>query len=802
MAVDRNLLKRYLIIAALGLLAGASPVFAGRTAQRKAGPRGTFQTFHRRSRHDLSHAAGRREPVRGRRARPELQPPRRPQEVRDRPPEQAGNAAPPWPEGPGMDRRPLVSCSMGSSHPGCFGYFRFMLLAMALCHGLPGAGGTSVPLQAHGDYVAQRTAAFNETLALAGLPAPPMAGPPDPPANLTQALDQFRNASAALRTEPPATAIAGLRASLASFQPWLAQELAQARGAMAASALGGTAPPPLLPALTTQLTALEGLSNGMQVVSGGYLTGALGPAEAVRLIRLASDTLINIVNSFRVAAQSLALSTYGPQPEVPDSPCCEYADLMAEYTIQQVLGAAGATNVAAYIVATEAAAELAGAAVLPAAGSVLSAPARLLLAGTDLTSVTAAALSAQVLAPPPGAVPAAWFPGPGIVLDPAVWGNTSQALAARCGAAPCDHPATRAMAVVAGETLAGSIMNVVGLALFSVATQLTLAMEPPPASAVTMPGPDPAQPMAWTGSLMRQFQGRALQTLSAPRLAALLGTVPHPQADGAGLTRTLQDEYWPALAGMSTGAVPPPSRLTGMLSGLYQASAGLAPAPGPARQFHGQVTAFAQYALATANGYQSGAVERPAALTLLADIADSLQALVYAWLIEASAVPLEVSLLYQQGAIAPLTEARARALGLGAQPTAAEQSCRDACRQAQRRLQAASDAIAGNATRTYLTAYIEALTGSIISEALDVAAPVPAGNGTASRRLLQAASAAPVPALARLYQDCPPCDLAFSGQRLALAEETRDGAGLTLMAYTLNLVVKGLRIAVAAESGG
>lgn len=54
---------------------------------------------------------------------------------------------------------------------------------------------------------------------------------------------------------------------------------------------------------------------------------------------------------------------------------------------------------------------------------------------------------------------------------------------------------------------------------------------------------------------------------------------------------------------------------------------------------------------------------------------------------------------------------------------------------------------------------------------------------------------------ARLEEACAtePCDLPFSRQQTVLAEESRSGGELTFLAYTLNLVVKGVQAALAAS---
>ncbi len=888
-------------------------------------------------------------------------------------------------------------------HPGLSDWIRFFFLLLSLSNMLPvvggevfhpgpalppfdpgahappgGAIGTPGPglpavVQSHVHYVANQTAAFNQTLAqtlarhpgvpagtapprpaqapvqtrdpqdppeapVPGVPPPqesPAPGPgPAAPSCLAQAAALAGNIPIVNGTAPAAATLAGLSSRLALAQQWVAQELEQVRP-LADGAPGAGGSPPLLTAMTTQLVALDSVSAGLQGIAAGYLAQVLSPAEAIGLVRQASDTLINIVNSFRVAAQSLALTTYSPRLEQihaemerlrdriladlahaerawPDAAparapetltaaqqskaCCDYADLMAHLLIQRILGAGGAANVAAYTVAEQAAAEEAGIDVLRPV-TTLTAQARALLAATDATAVSAAIPGSQVLVPPAGAIPPAWFPGPGATLDPSVWANTDSALASRCGAAQCDQPITRARAVVAGVTLSGSVMNLIGFTLYSVAVQMAVAMELESGSPVTVqhPAQGPGNQTAWFDALMQEFHAQARGTLPERSLARLLGAVPGPTAaDGSAfpgirpgmgdaeilgavlhsIAQTIHQEYWPTLSGIAPGTISPSSWFAGLLSRFHWlASAGLEQrglaASGPRNpaaeakwQVYANLATYSRYAAAVAEGRRSGALDPKAALTLLGDLADTLQALVYGWLIEASAVPLEASLLYQQGALPHLTQARARALGMATAPGAGSRRCQDWCRYSELRTQAATEETARTATRIYLAAYIEALIGSIITQAVDVVdsfgSSASTGNGTWSNipgaaagqaGRVQAESAggqdaaptqgttaeptqavpfvpaapparapleqaaleallaeAAVPRVriddpeARLEEACAaePCDLTFSRQETALAEESRSGSELTFLAYTLGLVVKGFRIALAA----
>jgi hypothetical protein len=316
------------------------------------------------------------------------------------------------------------------------------------------------------------------------------------------------------------------------------------------------------------------------------------------------------------------------------------------------------------------------------------------------------------------------------------------------------------------------------------------------------------------------------------------------------LAQAIQDQYWPSLASMDQDSILPTPNLAGMLSGLYRLSAaGLergpaagAASPQPDWQFYGNLTALAKYAVAATDGYRSGALDPQAATTLLRSVTDALAVLFYGWSAESSAVPVEIAALYNQGIIAPLTRARSEALGLEPPPGAGAKRCLDACGVHQRRLQATADTIAIGATQNFLAAYIEAVAGSFTSDALAVIDVVrtaaAAGNGTAApsrtpgRRLLQddldlsGALGPPAPvartALAALYLDRPPtpaspgptpappldgvcpdgaCDLAWSRQLVGLSQMSKNAADLTLTAYSLNLVISGLRIAIAAEAG-
>ena len=196
---------------------------------------------------------------------------------------------------------------------------------------------------------------------------------------------------------------------------------------------------------------------------------------------------------------------------------------------------------------------------------------------------------------------------------------------------------------------------------------------------------------------------------------------------------------------MNQDSILPTPTLAGLLSGLYRLSAaGLergpaagAASPQPDWQFYGNLARpWPEYAVAATDGYRSGALDPQAATTLLRSVTDALAVLFYGWSAESSAVPVEIAALYNQGIIAPLTRARAEALGLEPPPGAGAKRCLDACGVHQRRLQATADTLAISATRTFLAAYIEAVTGSFISDALAVIDVVrtaaAAGNGTAA----------------------------------------------------------------------
>jgi hypothetical protein len=757
--------------------------------------------------------------------------------------------------------------ALRASRPSGIGIFRFLMFAMTLFNFFPvvGAGipfpipsppdfnagatgpGTPAALENHVQYVAKQKSNFNQTLAraLPGNPgaaaAPPAAASPGPAAQtfLSQALTLAESSSVPSGAGTSLGTVATLSSRLGLLQQLVAQELEHA-----GSQTG--APPPLMMALNAQLAAFEGLSAGMQMAVAGYLTQAVDPAVATGLVKLASDTLLNVVNSFRVAAQSQILSTYGPELEQihaemnqtrgrllvgpataqePASPaerekaCCDYANLMGQYLIQQVQGAAGATNVAAYTVATEAAAELVAGDELNPGNTTLSAPARGLLAATDLTAVTAVALASTVLVPPPGAAPPASFPGAGIVLDPAVWGPANVSLASRCGDAPCDLPVTRARAQAAGVTLAGSTMNLIGYSLFSVSVQLMLAMEPRNATIAPFPGavPDLGNQTAWSDALMQNFQYQAMGTLPVS-FASLLAAVPGPSGTGASafpritpgmgdpevlqsvlqvVGQSIEDEYLPTLGSLDSSSVPPWSGLSGILSGLYQlASAGLeqrglaaggsqSAASGSQWQSYSSLVSYAKYALAATSGYRAGTLDRASASALLKDIADTLQLMVYGFLLEASAVPLEVATLYEQGAIGPLTRARAKALGLDGQARRQRRECRDCCRLAELTNQETTWGIAQSATRTYLAAYTEALIGSIISEVLDGAALARNGTTGAQAESVDAGASGEVQAAIQALGPTGPAPAQAPGQVVSLAPAQASLGAVQALARTL-----------------
>jgi hypothetical protein len=785
---------------------------------------------------------------------------------------------------------------------------------LALLNVIPGLGADLFPavspwpdppgaFQAHAQAVARQMTIFNENLARtlplaqdqpgegppplpAGLPAPPFGQAPasgaDPPVGLPQALEQAWNTTAA-RPESGPPAVASLRSSLPPLRRWIAQAMEQVQGA--AGPTSGTDVQPAPPAaMATQLAALGGLADAMGATADGYLDHAVSPAQAAAVFSLASTTLSAITNSLRVAIQAQFLQTYGA-PLVPielsqDSAdgtagapgaatrkaCCQYADYLAQAGIQQLQGTSAATNMMGYLMALPAAAQRLGFDLETAPDAY--APILGVLAGTDAVTTVFAALGAKVLVPQPGAVPPSWFPGPGIVLDPAVWGNSNQALASRCAAARCNLPVTQARMGIARQNLAAAIMNLVANALFAVAEQLSLAVGPSPDPSQALPGPRLDRPMAWAGPLLRQVQRQAQGVLpervlaglpgpSAAEAAAFAGVTPgtaDPEALPAVLqvlSRNIQDQYWPTLADLDTGSALPASRLAGMLSSLYRlAATGLESRPaagGPASayqpewQFYGNLTALARYAVATMDGYGADGLDRRAAHVLLDGIVDAFRAMLLGWALEGAVTTVEVAGLYLEGIVEPLTRVRAQALGLGPRPGREAPECLATCEQYRGRFRSAADAIAINATQASLAAYIEAAVGSGVSEVLaiiDLAqASAADGNSTASaanahgRRLLQAGPPLPAQtrepltqsALAALYRDtttpapngpgptpapspaaaCPPgaCELTFPRQLVALAQQTRNAADLTLLAYSLNLMVVGLRTALVAEAG-
>jgi hypothetical protein len=713
--------------------------------------------------------------------------------------------------------------------------------------------------------------------------------------DLPQALEHAWNATAA-RSESGPAAVASLRSSLPSLRRWIAQEMGQVQGA--AGPVSGTASQPAPPAaMATQLAALGVLVDAMGATADGYLDHAVTRTQAAAVFSLASTTLTAITNSLRVAIQAQFLQTYGA-PLVPievsqgseggstgaggtapaardgaagapgaatRKACCQYADYLAQAGIQQLQGAAAATNMMGYIIALPAAVQRLGFDLEMAPGTY--APTLGVLAGTDAVTTVFAALGAKVLVPRPGAVPPPWFPGPGIVLDPAVWGNSSQALASRCAAARCNLPIAEVRMGIARQNLAASMVNLVAYTLFAVAEELSLAVGPPPDPSQALPGPRLDRPMAWAGPLLQQFQHQAQGVLPERVLADLPGPSAAEAAAFAGLTpgtadpevlpavlqvlsRSIQDQYWPALADMDAGSVLPASSWSGMLSGLYRlAAAGLESRPaatGPASahqpewQFYGNLTSLAKYAVATMDGYGSGGLDRHTTQALLGGIVDAFRALLLGWAIEAAATTLEVAALYLEGIVEPLTRVRAQALGLGPRPGREAPECLAICEKYRARFRSVADAIAINATQTNLAAYIEATAGSGASEVLAIIDLVQAstadGNSTANatrthgRRLLQAGPQPPArtpepldqSVLAALYRDAAPaptgpgptpapspaaacpasaCELTFPRQLVALAQQTRNAADLTLLAYSLNLLVVGLRTALVAEAG-
>jgi len=822
-----------------------------------------------------------------------------------------------------------------------FGVFRFLFLALTLSQVLPCVGAdifNPVPLlpeldpypvpalDGHVLFAAEQTGLFNRSLdqilaqpprplrfpgasgsaapsAAAAVPdgpgrAGPAAGPaPAAPTTLVQLFDQTRGAPGS-----PSSSVAALNGRLALFRQWLGQ----------AAATAGAAPAtPFAQVLNGQFVAVETLAAGVQTVTTGYLAGILTPAEAIRLIDLASDTILNIVNSFRVAAQTRAMSIYAPSLErlgaqlnatraailadrakadlamaipLTSTPpaqapgpvlpaerrqaCCDYSDLVDQYGIRQVIGAAGAANVAAYIVAAEAAAEILAVDAHNLDNATLPAQAREVLAAADLGAVTAWGLGSAVLIPAAGTGSSA-----SAGLAPFAWNQSSSTLAARCAPFRCDNPITRIQAEVAGETLAGSIMNLVGYILYSTAVQISVAMEVQSGNLTTVRAPAPARGQdpstAWMEGLMRQLRRQALAAVPGERIAALLDTVPAPGAAGPAfsglapglgdaelfqsvmsvITRTVQQEQLPALAGS-----PGPGALAGVLSSLHQLAAagqeqrGLAaagsrtPASEAPWRALSSLAACSKYAIAVSNGTRIGIIDAGTASTLLKDIADTLQALVYGWLAEASAVPVEVSLRFEQDALPQLSQAGARIMGL--EPPSRTKACQDCCHLLDLENLQTAQLVSRDATRTLLAAYIEALTGSAITETLDGialaralapvmsiqaagaqeagattatgagspgpaltgtgAAATPGAGATATAGAGTPASVQPPPPLAASASGgmaaCASCvcDPSSSEEQIRLAGQTLSGSGLTLFAYTLNLVVKAFRIVLAS----
>jgi len=529
--------------------------------------------------------------------------------LRARLPKQAAPAEPPLRAEPASDPAPALAPRQHCppARPACFraatpapshmGLLRFLFLALTLFNLFPCTGadllrplpdpGPPMP-EAHARYAADQTARFNATfgLTLAQSPRLPVTGLA--PAG-TAAAD-FGTAPAAPPASAPATlgellelagpgSVGELNVRLARFRQWTAQ-------ARAATAGGPGEPAPFPLALNSQLAALDNLSLGMQLATTGYLARILSPAEAIASLSLASDTLLNVVNSFRVAAQGRTLDLFppalaqlgsqlnetraglredqlraardqalpaastppedAPGPVRPDrqrKACCEVADLVDQLGIHRVIGASGAANVAAYLVATEAAAGIAGVDLLSARNRSLPAP---LLAAADMGAATAVGLGSVVLGDPP---PAAGTP------DGAPQADATGSLADRCARFRCENAITQVQAQVAGETLAGSIMNLVGYILYSSAAQLTLAMEAESAAtAASAPAPlNGTGGAAWTEGLMRQFRRQTRAILPAGSGPALLATVPGVAAPAAAA---------PAAAGVPAGipaADPPPA---------------------------------------------------------------------------------------------------------------------------------------------------------------------------------------------------------------------------------------------------
>jgi hypothetical protein len=703
-------------------------------------------------------------------------------------------------------------------------------------------------------------------------------------------------------------AVAQLRDRLVQGRRMIAQALRQAQARAQAAALGGE-PPPRLAATTVQLATVDAVAADAQGAAEGAMAQTLSLAQAALRIRLAADTLLNLVNGIWVGAQAQTLGTYGPAleqlstqrrtaldrylavaagtgtgglsaapsagagtpaPAVAPSraACCAYADLAATFRLQQTLAAAEAINMAASIVAVEAVAEVAGADLASAVNASLPASAEGLLASTDVAVLVALGLGSAVTVPVPGAVPEG--AGPGLALDPSPGAGADGPLASRCGAFPCDSPVLQARTAATGEFLAGSFMALVSLSLYSVSAHLALAMEAWQGGPAPGPAPLPGNQTAWTEFLERQVQARDQATLTEPTRAPRHGT-PGPSGSGGsacpGLgpgmadsqvlgevlrnhSSTIREDYLPALLEFNRTAVPSASQVAGMLSGIAKStSAGLehqdladpatrTPASQSQWQTYSSLATCAKYAAAVAQGHQAGILDRAAALTLLEDLTDSLQVLVFGWFIEASAVPLEVSLLFQRGALPKLAEARAEALGQAAAGDTGSSRCQAACGLAQLDLQAAAQELGRTATVTNLVAFIEAQVSTAIIQALDTlaliqsaapnqtrpvageAAQEPDGAGTVASVL--AASLAPISlgALAAILMEparsgtlgitpalppgCPvdACDLGFDRQQLALAEQTKVGSDLTLLIFTLDVAVTAFRIALAAEPGG
>jgi hypothetical protein len=711
--------------------------------------------------------------------------------------------------------------------------------------------------------------------------------------DLAQALTRIWNATAGRRNASAPDGIAALSSNLAPIRQWIAQELAHAT-AGEATAAGGAPPQPT--AMASQLAAMGGVAAGLQVAADGYRDGTLGREEARAVSSLAANTLLTFVASFRVAIQAQFLATFGaplvPEPEAslgagdgrpgPASPagngtgqepaaatrkaCCRYAELQGAADIQRLQGTSAAISMASYTVAFQAGLQRMGADLAAVAGT--TAPALAVLAGTDAAVLTLAALGAGVTVPLPGEVPPAWVPGPGAEADPAVRDDSTRTLASRCDAVRCDLPVTEARMGIARQNLAASVLTLVAYSIYAASVELGLAVDAAPAPQALIPAPDPDRPMVWAAPLLGHLQAQVQEALRPPGLASLLGAVPGPSAaeaaafagitpgaDGSGvlpevlhvLAQNIQDQYWPALAELAPGALPPASSLAGMLSGLYRLAAAGLERRGPAGaegslperpadwQFYANLTTLTQYAVAASDGLRAGRLDRPAALAVLGALTDAIGTLFLGWAIETSAVTVEIATLYQQGILGPLTRARAEILGLEPPPGAPMRRCQAGCETSRKALQETADGLAIQTTQTNLAAYIEAVVGYLTNEVLAITGvargvaasldPTTAPSRSPGRRLLQAehreVPGQPGPALAALYRDgatrtpspgptpvpspdraCPPgaCDLSFSRQLVAMAQQTRNAAGLTLTAYTLNLMLTGLRIALAAEA--